>query len=175
MDMKVDNAHVASESKPGQAANRGRLRHIALSVPDPWEAAIFYMDAFGMEKIGETDSVLARGVYLTDGVINLALLNYKTDEAAGGDRPASFTGIHHIGFWVDDANATGDAVKEAGGKWLMGEVADGNTFYEVKYRDTNNIIFDVSGNGWGGAVKDPIAAPDQKGPELRDPKLVAKR
>ena len=63
-----------------------RLRHIALSVPDPWKAAEFYMKAFGMKKVGETDSSLARGVYLTDGFINMALLNYKSDEAAGEER-----------------------------------------------------------------------------------------
>ena len=30
----------------------GKLRHIALSVPDPWQAAEFYIKAFGMKKVG---------------------------------------------------------------------------------------------------------------------------
>src|SRR4051812_19146150 len=48
-----------------------RLRHIAMQVPDPEKAAEFYMRVFGMHKVGETDWENARGVYLSDGVINL--------------------------------------------------------------------------------------------------------
>ena len=61
-----------------------KLRHIAITAPDPEKAAQFYMRAFGMQRVGETDWVNARGVYLSDGTINLALLHYKTEEAAGG-------------------------------------------------------------------------------------------
>ena len=53
-----------------------------MSVPDPWKTAEFYKYAFGMEVVGETDSSLAEGVFLSDGVINLALLHFKSDEAA---------------------------------------------------------------------------------------------
>ena len=60
-----------------------KLRHIAITVPDPAKAAEFYVKAFGLKKVGETDWTGARGVYLSDGVINLALLHYKTEEYAG--------------------------------------------------------------------------------------------
>ena len=46
-----------------------KLRHIALSVPDPWASARFYQEAFGLEKVGEAHSSTADGVYLSDGVI----------------------------------------------------------------------------------------------------------
>jgi len=75
----------------------GKLRHIAITVPDPWKAADFYMKAFGLKKVGETDWANARGVYLSDGEINIALLQYKTEEAAG-HRGRDFVGVHHIGF-----------------------------------------------------------------------------
>lgn len=152
----------------------GKLRHIAISVPDPWKAADFFMEAFGLEKVGETDSTLARGVYLSDGIINLALLDYKTDEAAGEDRGKDFVGLHHIGFWVDDVEAAGKAIEEAGGKYYMGEVAKmSNAFYEVKYRDPLNVVIDITENGWGGASKD--ATPVAAGPKLRVEGLKAKR
>ncbi|MBT6426826.1 MAG: VOC family protein, partial [Rhodospirillaceae bacterium] len=51
-----------------------KLRHIALSVKDPWKTAEFYEQAFDMKRVGETDSELARGVYVSDGVITMALL-----------------------------------------------------------------------------------------------------
>lgn len=135
-----------------------RLRHIAMQVPDPHKAAEFYMRVFGMRKVGETDWENARGVYLSDGVINLALLDYKTVEAAGEDRGLDFVGVHHIGFWVDDVAATREAMEAAGGRHWMGEPAAGGGFYEVKYRDPNGVVVDITENGWGGAAKDVVEA-----------------
>jgi hypothetical protein len=37
----------------------GKLRHFAMSAPDPWKTAESYKYAFGMEVVGETDSSLA--------------------------------------------------------------------------------------------------------------------
>src|SRR5215216_1282620 len=78
-----------------------KLRHIAITVPDPEKAAAFYMEAFGLKRVGETDWSGAKGVYLSDGVINVALLHYKTEEMAG-KRGRDFIGVHHFGFIVDD-------------------------------------------------------------------------
>lgn len=151
-----------------------KLRHIALSVPDPWRAAEFYMQAFGMTKVGETDSSLARGVYLSDGVVNLALLNYKTDEAAGAERGRDWHGIHHIGFWVDDVATTRRQIEEAGGRYYMGEVpVKSNIFYEVKFRDPNGVVLDVTAAGWGGASKDGTGT--DAAPKLRHEGLQADR
>src|SRR5688572_20649756 len=94
-----------------------KLRHIAMQVPDPAKAAEFYMHAFGMHKVGETDWENARGVYLSDGVVNLALLKYKTVEAAGEERGVDYVGIHHIRFWVDDVNKTRKAIEAQGGRY----------------------------------------------------------
>ena len=60
-----------------------RLRHIALSVRDVERAQKFFEDAFGMEKAGEA----GHGVYMTDGAINIALLDRKgrADRKAGSD------------------------------------------------------------------------------------------
>ena len=134
----------------------GKLRHIAFSVPDPWKAAEFYMKAFGLRKVGENDNPAAVGVYLTDGVINIALLKFKTDELAGEELGKDFVGLHHLGFWVDDAEAACKAAEAAGARYMIGEIPDAgeNSFYEVKYRDPNGVIFDISAHGWVGAVKD---------------------
>ena len=63
---------------------KGRIRHVALSVEDPWETAEFYKDALGLQEVTELDGPLAEGVFLTDGVVNLAILKFKTDEASQG-------------------------------------------------------------------------------------------
>jgi methylmalonyl-CoA/ethylmalonyl-CoA epimerase len=133
--------------------SKGRIRHIALSVPDPWATAAFYKSAFGMTEVGETDSRLAEGVFLTDGVINLALLKFKDEHASQG-KGVDYVGLHHVGFWVDDVPTTAKAASASGAEWLMGDPTD-NSGYEVKYTDPNGIIFDISQGGWGGAQKNP--------------------
>jgi methylmalonyl-CoA/ethylmalonyl-CoA epimerase len=152
----------------------GKLRHIAITCPDPWKEADFYMKAFGMTKVGETDSTLARGVYVSDGTINIAFLNYKTDWAAGEDRGKDFYGLHHVGFWVDNVEQSKRELEAAGGTYMMGEVpVKGNTFYEVKYRDPMGVVIDITDHGWGGASKE--GAPGAAAPGLRHPDLVADR
>ena len=144
-----------------------KLKHIAMSVPDPEGIADFYCQAFDMTRVGTTNSPLAKGVYVTDGVITLALLKYKTDKYAGyvkgeDERGKDFIGLHHIGFWVDDLNQAEKQVEAAGGKYLMGR-PDSNaldTFYEEKYRDPNGVIFDISHLGWHGTNN--VATSDEK-------------
>jgi lactoylglutathione lyase len=50
-----------------------KLRHIALSVRDVAKTQKFLEDAFGMTKAGDAQN----GIYMTDGTINIAVLNKK--------------------------------------------------------------------------------------------------
>src|SRR5262249_1746500 len=54
-----------------------RLRHFAVVVRDLEKSAQFYEKVFGLKRVGRDDLEFASGIYLSDGVINLALLNYK--------------------------------------------------------------------------------------------------
>jgi catechol 2,3-dioxygenase-like lactoylglutathione lyase family enzyme len=132
---------------------KGKLRHIAMSVKDPWKTAEFYKAAFDMEVVGETDSDIAEGVFLSDGVINLALLAFKSDEMAQGTGK-DFVGLHHIGFWVDHQVGAGEQAMANGATWIMGD-PNNKGGYEVKYTDPNGIIFDIAEDGWGGSQKNP--------------------
>lgn len=140
---------------------KGKLRHVAISVPDIEVASAFYQQAFGMDKVGEVHGPIADGHYLSDGTINLAILNFKMDEAMGPGKDHTWYGVHHIGFWIDDPDAQAKQIESAGGKWYMGEVKGGG-FYEVKFTDPHGNIVDISHNGWGGARKDGPAAADAK-------------
>ena len=127
-----------------------KIKHIALSVQDPEKTARFYEEVFGLKRVGTTESVLASGVYLSDGDINIALLNYKSDEmsgmAAGGK---DFVGTHHFGFQVEDADSVKKKIEAHGGKFFMDLPALKDTlYYEEKYRDPEGVIFDVSQHGW---------------------------
>jgi catechol-2,3-dioxygenase len=52
---------------PMAKQTKGRIRHVALSVQNPWETAEFYKEALGLEEVTELDGALAEGVFLTDG------------------------------------------------------------------------------------------------------------
>ena len=55
----------------------------------------------------------------------------------------------------DDLDESEKSVTASGGSYLAGrEDRNPNTFYEVKYRDPDGIVFDITHNGWVGAVKD---------------------
>ncbi|MCZ6838759.1 MAG: VOC family protein [Alphaproteobacteria bacterium] len=131
-----------------------KLRHIAIAVPDVERSAQFYEKVFELERVGTTDSDLATGIYLSDGVISLALLNYKTDEAAGKERGKDYVGVHHVGFWVDDLDDMEKSIENGGGTFFLDlPEAKDSLYYEKKYRDPDGIIFDISHNGWVGASK----------------------
>ena len=131
-----------------------KLRHIAIAVPDVERSAQFYEKVFEMERVGTTESELATGIYLSDGVISLALLNYKTDEAAGKERGKDYVGVHHVGFWVDDLDDMEKSIEQSGGTFFLDlPEAKDSLYYEKKYRDPDGIIFDISHNGWVGATK----------------------
>jgi lactoylglutathione lyase len=118
-----------------------KLRHIAIAVPDPETAALFFEKAFDMKRVGKA----RRGLYVSDGVINVALL--KRDEAT------EKVGILHFGMWVDDLDAAEKQVLDAGGSYISGRPSSPNSFYEAKFKDMNGVVFDLTHNGWIGAAK----------------------
>ena len=54
-----------------------RLRHIAVVVKDLDKAAEFYSQVFEFKKIAREDLEIGSAIYMSDGVINMALLNFK--------------------------------------------------------------------------------------------------
>ena len=123
-----------------------RLRHIAIIVPEPETAAKFFEEAFGMTRAGSA----RRGIYMTDGTMNVALLGKET--------PEEEIGLYHFGMWVDDLDEAEKKVVKAGGKYLAGRPTSPNSYYEAKYKDPLGIVFDLTHTGWKGAVKEVVPA-----------------
>ena len=65
-----------------------RLKHIAIRTPDVTGTVAFYKEAFGLEEVGKGRS----GIYLSDGYINLAILNLKTPTSPAGRGPLRVRG-----------------------------------------------------------------------------------
>ncbi|MEK9847641.1 MAG: VOC family protein [Alphaproteobacteria bacterium] len=118
-----------------------KLRHIALSVSDLQKSAKFYEEAFGMERVRESNVA----VMLSDGVVSLALLSLEKNDNAPDERGPSYRGLHHMGFLVDDVPESSQKVEAAGGRYHgqilnVGAGAD----FERKYRDPDGVVIDVT-------------------------------
>jgi catechol 2,3-dioxygenase-like lactoylglutathione lyase family enzyme len=135
-----------------------KIKHIAISTQDVDTTAKFYIEVFGMKEIARVDSPGATGYYLSDGDLNLAILNFKNDQVAGVERGKGYSGIHHIGFQVESLPAIAEKLAEAGAPRRddintalgvgQGPRHGGNV--EVKYSGPDGVIVDVSETGWVG-------------------------
>jgi len=156
-----------------------RIRHIALSVKNIDATADFYEKAFGLKRSPKSEGPTAYRVYMSDGEINLALLQYKSEVGSGIKKPGEFVGIHHFGFQCDDLEQQQKQIEKAGGKFFfdLGDPDDDD--FERKFRDPNGIIFDINWKGWSmtaGKVKARSAAARKKvGKKTGKPVKAAKK
>lgn len=130
-----------------------KLRHIAVTVPDMETAAEFYEKTFEMRRVHESDIA----ILLSDGVVSLAILKFKTDEQAGDERGKDFHGLHHMGFVVDDIDDSSKRIEANGGRYHMRLPNTPEGASEIKFRDPNGVVFDIvttdyATRTWGAAV-----------------------
>src|SRR3989442_15613326 len=90
-----------------------KLRHIAIAAEDPVAMAEFYKKAFDFKEVGRPNGVLADGVFLSDGTLNLAILRFKTDQLGKG---MEYSGLHHFGVLVEDVEEFTKKLEELGGE-----------------------------------------------------------
>ena len=134
-----------------------RLRHIAIASADPDTSVGFFTDVLGWTIAGKVDSRNARGYYVTDGHINIALLCFKNRPAAGMEFAEGYTGLHHVGFQCDDINAIVERFENSGyaprhdvnlAQGLGKNPAKDNAEYKMTGPET--VMVDVSERGWVG-------------------------
>ena len=78
-----------------------KIKHIAIATQDIDKTAGFYKDVFGLREIAKLESANANGYFLSDGNVNMAILDFQNDAVAGA-HGKDYSGIHHIGFEVED-------------------------------------------------------------------------
>ena len=130
-----------------------RIKHIALTTKEPAKVAAFYKDAFGMQEIRRAPN---GAVFLTDGYINLAILNWKTQKSADvGANGPNYSGIHHFGFEVEDLDAAAVRLEGANAKELtakdnldMAMAAGSHRNFEMKWQGPDGVVIDISHTGW---------------------------
>jgi catechol 2,3-dioxygenase-like lactoylglutathione lyase family enzyme len=141
-----------------------RIRHIALVTDDPAKTAEFYKEHFGLTELyrrpGDTGE---KGVWLSDGYIYFAVLKYGEPGAPrlGPGQSSDLRGIHHIGFYVDDEEATAKALRDANfspvpmGKSMDPEAASMTIMGDaqnLKYLGPDEVQLDIRSRGWNEAI-----------------------
>ena len=124
---------------------RPKVRHIAVMTKNREKMVDFYQKVFGLEpKRG-----FGGAIYMSDGDVNIALIEVKREEQKEG--------INHFGFEVDDLDEAGRKLEAAHGQRLTAkavsdaELRDGvHANFEQKWSGPDGVVFDVSHTGWEG-------------------------
>jgi catechol 2,3-dioxygenase-like lactoylglutathione lyase family enzyme len=135
-----------------------KIKHIAIATQDVDKTARFYVEVFGLEEIAKIDNPNASGYYLSDGNINVAILNFKNDEVAGIEHGKEYSGLHHIGFQVESLEEIAEKLAAANAKPRddinkalgVGMDRGHHANVEVKYGGPDGVVVDVSETGWVG-------------------------
>ena len=128
------------------------IKPIALTTENLGEVAEFYKNAFDMEEIRRSDN---GAVFLSDGYIKLAILNWKTEKDADvGPNGPNYNGIHHIGFQVEDLDQACEKLNDVNGEQLNSRdglntaMGTGPANFEMKWAGPNGVVIDISHTGW---------------------------
>jgi catechol 2,3-dioxygenase-like lactoylglutathione lyase family enzyme len=133
-----------------------KIRHIALASDHPGKAAEFYKQAFGFKELSRfgldpdkpDEAPRPSGVFLTDGVLNIAILKFANDQLGKG---LEFTGMHHFGAVVDDVE-TWTRKLEAMGAPCLHEAMPPGAHAEFKFRGPDGVVFDITREPWEGSA-----------------------
>ncbi len=135
------------------------LKHVAIASADPDNASKFFVEVLGWTIAGRIDSRNALGYYVTDGTINIALLNFKNRPAAGMEFGEGYTGLHHLGFQCEDIEEIVDSFENSGfaprhdvniAQGLGMTPAKDNAEYNMT--GPEGVMMDVSERGWVGTA-----------------------
>jgi glyoxylase I family protein len=136
-----------------------KIKHIAMATQEPEKTAKFYKEVFDLQEVGRVNNENAEGYYLSDGNINLAILRFKSEVIVGDRFDTTYSGIHHIGFQVEDAEAADSRLRKAEA-FPMEEInstlhsgmggGHGGRNVELKYNGPDGVMIDISQTGWVG-------------------------
>ena len=134
-----------------------QIKHIAIATNDAAKTAKFYSEVFGMRQVAELDGETAKGFMLSDGNVNMAILDFQSD-AVAGERGKHWEGIHHIGFEVESleeiearlAAANSKPMEDVNAALHTGSTGPRHQNVETKYEGPNGEMIDVSQVGWIG-------------------------
>lgn len=130
----------------------GRLHHVGIVVPDPEAAVRHFETLYGLSirllpesayhcRIDDVEHATAQRLGLTvDGPPHLELLRAVPDTAVW--QPVS--GVHHLGFVVDDLGRASEELERRGSPLWMGGLRDGRSPVGTAYhRDALGLTIEL--------------------------------
>ncbi len=123
-----------------------KITHISLKVADIDRTSRFYESVFGFAHVNTVHREGPRGSHvsrhLTDGRMDLTLMQYEHEDADEADLAGPAPCIHHFGIEVDDVEAFARALEAAGG-----EIVSAPGKLPVKFRAPGGPIAEVVPRG----------------------------
>ena len=119
-----------------------KLRHLAILTHQPEKMAHFYKHVFDLKELYRTKN---GSVHLSDGEVNLAILN-----ASNPKEPGHAAGLYHFGFQVDDQETVAKRIGELHPEGAPQARPKGTSYAETRGSDPDGNLFDISTWGWGG-------------------------
>ena len=123
-----------------------KITHIALKVNDVEKTSRFYETVFGFAHVNTVHREGTRGSHvsrhLSDGTMDLTLMQYEHEDADEADFSGPAPCIHHFGIEVDDVEAFAKALTAAGG-----EVRSAPGKLPVKFRAPGGPVAEVVPRG----------------------------
>ena len=116
-----------------------KLRHLAILTHQPDRLAEFYKKVFEMKELCRTKN---GSIHLSDGEVNLAILNANNPKEPGF-RP----GLYHFGFHIEDLETISKRIQETYPEGAP--KARHATYAETRGSDPDGNLFDLSTIGWG--------------------------
>lgn len=122
-----------------------KLRHLAILTHQPEKLAEFYKSVFDLKELYRTKN---GSVHLSDGEVNLAVLN-----ASNPKEPGHAAGLYHFGFHVDDPELVAKRIREIYPEGAPQSRPQGTSYAETRGSDPDGNLFDISTWGWGDKPK----------------------
>jgi catechol 2,3-dioxygenase-like lactoylglutathione lyase family enzyme len=130
-----------------QKVPMAKLRHIAINCDNLDTEANFYKNAFELEEVGRVGGADAGAVYLSDGIINVALIKMNDPNFPN----YGVNGLNHIGFVVKDLDAAIAMAEKAGAVATVDpNHRQAGATWEMKMKAPSGVDFDLSDHGWPG-------------------------
>src|SRR3954454_4681412 len=138
-----------------EEADMPKLRHIAIAAEDPEAMAEFYKKAFDFVEVGRPNGVLADGVFLSDGTLNVAILKFKSDQLGKG---MDYRGLHHFGVLVEDVDEFSKKLESLGAEHYIDQGQQGHQagYLEHKLYGQERVRFHNAEHNWPGAEPLPV-------------------
>ena len=116
-----------------------KIYHIAVKVPDLEKAKTFYKEAFGFEELKQSKVRDHTSCHLTDGVIDLAIIQYDSEESPEAGLAGAGPCIHHFGVEVEDLEASHQKLKDMGC-----EILSAPGVLPIKFRSPFGVVAEIS-------------------------------